>query len=259
MLRAIDAAHGSSKRRSRSRPSSTRDASPLLPALAPPKPPAEAVASPLGLKRHFAGLGERTTFPALSPLLVQIEDLLSAAECRDLIAVGARALSRGAAGVHAADPAWQTWRTCAGAWLTDEALAAATRRDADLGARAAATAHRVEQLVAQLTRRPASHQEPLHIVRYRPGEEYRPHLDVIPEQSRMPCGPRIFTVLIYGNDVDAGGETVFPSLDLAIRARAGRGLVFNPDDDRNLHAGAPVVRGEKYVFITWVHEHEFPG
>ena len=119
MLRAIDAAHGSSKRRSRSRPSSTRDASPLLPALAPPKPPAEAVASPLGLKRHFAGLGERTTFPALSPLLVQIEDLLSAAECRDLIAVGARALSRGAAGVHAADPAWQKWRTCAGAWLTD--------------------------------------------------------------------------------------------------------------------------------------------
>ena len=66
-------------------------------------------------------------------------------------------------------------------------------------------------------------------------------------------------LLIYGNDVDAGGETVFPSLDLAIRARAGRGLVFNPDDDRNLHAGAPVVRGEKYVFITWVHEHEFPG
>ena len=114
MLRAIDAAHGSSKRRSRSRPSGTRDASPLLPALAPPKPPAEAVASPLGLKRHFAGLGERTTFPALSPLLVQIEDLLSAAECRDLIAVGARALSRGAAGVHAADPAWQEWRTCAG-------------------------------------------------------------------------------------------------------------------------------------------------
>ena len=237
------------------RPPAARPPPPqLLPRLEPALGAADA---PLGLKRRFSGFGERTTFPRLSPLLVQIEDLLSAVECRDLIAAGAHAFSKSHAGVEAEDPRWQRWRTCAGAWISDETLSVARRRDADVGRRAAATVKRLEAVVAKLTKRPVSHQEPLHIVRYRPGEEYRPHMDVIPDQSRMPCGPRVFTVLVYGNDVACGGATEFPLLDVKIDARAGRAIVFNADDDRMLHAGAPVVKGEKYVFIKWVHENKF--
>ncbi len=101
--------------------------------------------------------------------------------------------------------------------------------------------------------------EPLHVLRYMPGQEFRPHLDALPGVSNQ----RAWTALVYLNDGYEGGETIFPELGLSVRARAGDALIFrNVDcdgraDPRTRHAGAPVTRGAKWLASRWIRERPF--
>lgn len=116
---------------------------------------------------------------------------------------------------------------------------------------------------------PVAHAEPLDLLRYQPGQEYRPHRDYLPpgdpSTGRAPHlpGQRVHTVFAYLTDVEEGGETAFPQLDLAIAPRRGRLVHFVNLDDagqpdpRTLHAGCPVVRGEKWLATIWTRERAF--
>ena len=99
--------------------------------------------------------------------------------------------------------------------------------------------------------------------RYAPGQEFRAHYDWFdtdagwwPAESKR-GGQRSFTAMAYLNDVEEGGETVFDRLGGSIAPQAGALLVWNnarPDGLPNIevrHAGAPVVRGTKYVITKW--------
>jgi len=135
----------------------------------------------------------------------------------------------------------------------------------------------VQQLVCRriaiATGLPIHHQEPMNILRYLPGEEYKPHYDFIrpwaPEAQGFAAeladmGQRAATVLIYLNEEFEGGATVFPRLNLSFRGRPGDALIFwnvsessEPERD-SLHAGAPVVRGEKWLLSQWIREKPHP-
>lgn len=96
--------------------------------------------------------------------------------------------------------------------------------------------------------------EVLQLLRYGPGQEYRPHLDAIPGFANQ----RVLTFLVYLNGEYEGGETEFPELGLSISGAAGTGLLFAnamPDgrpDPRMRHAGLPVRRGLKLVASRWI-------
>ena len=98
--------------------------------------------------------------------------------------------------------------------------------------------------------------EPLTVLRYRPGQQYHPHYDAYQEGSPQP--QRTFTALIWLNDAYEGGETRFPELGITVRGAVGDMLVFpnlGPDgkrEDRMLHAGLPVTRGEKWLASRWI-------
>ena len=70
------------------------------------------------------------------------------------------------------------------------------------------------------------------------------------------------TSLVYLSDVEAGGQTIFSNLDLAVEPQQGRVLVFHnctaasPSkvDGRTLHAGTPVEAGEKWACNKWVRQ-----
>jgi prolyl 4-hydroxylase len=90
--------------------------------------------------------------------------------------------------------------------------------------------------------------EQVRVKRYLPnGEEhFPPHVDVMGETSSR----RFMTAMIYLNS-PAGGETVFPNLDLRIAPETGKLLAFPP-----LwlfpHQGLP-PRGEpKYILHTYL-------
>jgi prolyl 4-hydroxylase len=111
--------------------------------------------------------------------------------------------------------------------------------------------------------------EPLTILRYRPGEEYRPHFDYLApgtyrnnEVASEP-GQRVHTIFTYLTDVEAGGATVFPRLGKQIWPAQGRIVHFRNLDDqgqadaRTLHAGAPVQAGEKWLATSWSRQRTF--
>jgi prolyl 4-hydroxylase len=101
--------------------------------------------------------------------------------------------------------------------------------------------------------------EPLQILRYRPGQEFRPHRDCIEDVANQ----RIFTMLVYLNDGYSGGETRFLETGLEVRGQTGDALLFrNASDDgcpdmSTLHAGLPVQAGEKYLASRWIRRRRF--
>jgi 2OG-Fe(II) oxygenase superfamily len=75
-----------------------------------------------------------------------------------------------------------------------------------------------------------------------------------------PAGDRLLTILIYLTTPQTGGGTHFRALDISIKARAGRLVVWNNllphggADHRMLHSGEPLVEGEKITLVTWVRQ-----
>jgi hypothetical protein len=112
---------------------------------------------------------------------------------------------------------------------------------------------------------PLKHAEPLILLRYLPGQEYKPHRDYLPPSRFTPvdeggAGQRQRTVIVYLNEPDAGGETDFPLLGRRIMPRKGLVLRFDNLDaqsgliDDSLHAGTPVIAGAKWICTLWIRE-----
>ena len=123
--------------------------------------------------------------------------------------------------------------------------------------------------IVQATGEPMSHQEMLGVLRYEPGQQYKPHGDfLLPDmQGRNPevdrSGQRIKTFLIYLNDDYIGGETEFVNIDLRARGAKGEGLVFHNvasdgvPDPKTIHAGRPVTGGVKWLSTMWIRDREY--
>jgi hypothetical protein len=101
--------------------------------------------------------------------------------------------------------------------------------------------------------------------RYLPSEQYYQHYDAFnldEEDGRRFAsngGQRTVTVLIYLNNVERGGQTSFPSLQLQVRPVQGMALIFFPAtvegilDPRALHAALPAV-DPKFVSQIWIRQ-----
>lgn len=77
-----------------------------------------------------------------------------------------------------------------------------------------------------------------------------------------PDGDRILTFLIYLTTPRKGGNTHFRALDVEVTGKAGRLVVWNnlfPDgrsDHRMIHAGTPLLEGDKTTLVTWLRQNE---
>lgn len=101
--------------------------------------------------------------------------------------------------------------------------------------------------------------EPLQVLRYRPGQEYRPHFDAIPGFANQ----RMLTMIVWLNDDYGGGETLFMQTGQKLKGRAGDALLFRNAtadgrrDEAAAHAGLPVTRGEKLIASRWIRQRRF--
>lgn len=130
---------------------------------------------------------------------------------------------------------------------------------------------RIDARVSALMGLPEEHGEGLQVMRYGVGGEYVPHFDYFaPDQKGSAShiatgGQRVSTLIMYLNDVEAGGETIFPRIDFSYVPRKGQGLYFEYADAQgaldplSLHGGAPVQRGEKWIVTKWMRERAFAG
>ena len=111
--------------------------------------------------------------------------------------------------------------------------------------------------------------EPLQGQRYRPGQAFKSHTDYFDpggaDFARIcaTAGNRTWTLMIYLNEVAAGGATRFDAIGQAIEPRTGRLLAWNnrrPDGSPNpatLHQGMKVQDGTKYLITKWYRERPF--
>lgn len=119
--------------------------------------------------------------------------------------------------------------------------------------------HALNRRIAAASGTDVAQGEPLQVLRYRPGEEYKPHFDAIPGFDNQ----RILTCLVWLNEDYEGGETLFLKTGLRAKGRKGDALLFcNVDadgqrDENSVHAGLPVKRGEKWLASRWIREHSF--
>ncbi|WP_229416170.1 prolyl hydroxylase family protein [Pseudoduganella armeniaca] len=76
-------------------------------------------------------------------------------------------------------------------------------------------------------------------------------------------GQRTATLIVYLNDVEDAGDTVFPKLGLSVVPKKGAAVYFeymNDEgqlDEATLHGGAPVGAGDKWVMTKWVRQEAF--
>lgn len=119
--------------------------------------------------------------------------------------------------------------------------------------------NRINRRLAALTGTEAGMGEPLHMLRYAPGQQYRRHVDALPGVANQ----RQWTVLLYLNAGFEGGETEFSELGIRVRGNPGDAIVFRdmlPDgsaDMRTSHAGLPVTRGEKWLATRWIRQRPY--
>ena len=119
--------------------------------------------------------------------------------------------------------------------------------------------HALNRRFAAVSRTPVEAGEPLQVLRYRPGQEYRPHMDAIPNAENQ----RIVTLIVYLNDGFAGGETMFLRTGTSFVGAPGDALLFrNAGDDgrpdpMSQHAGQPVRSGEKIIASRWIRQQPF--
>ncbi|HET9638329.1 MAG TPA: 2OG-Fe(II) oxygenase, partial [Allosphingosinicella sp.] len=181
-----------------------------------------------------------------APYVAAARSFMTEAECRYLKAAGEPGLQPSAVvdpatGRMVPHPVRSSDAAMFGVYAEDPAINALNRRIAAL------SGTRLDQ------------GEPLQLLRYRPGGEYKPHMDALPAEPNQ----RILTVLVYLTDDYEGGETRFPNTGLTFRGKTGDALLFRNAgadgraDPLALHAGLPVTSGTKYLASRWIRAGKF--
>ncbi|MDF2461999.1 MAG: proline dioxygenase [Ramlibacter sp.] len=200
--------------------------------------------------------GDRAVQVLLSldhPRIVLFGDFLSSAECDELVEMARPRMIRSKT-VSDRDGIDQTHdaRTSTGTYFH--------RGTTDL-------VSRIDARIAHLVNWPVDHGEGLQVLNYAPGAEYKPHFDYF-DPSRPgsavvigKAGQRVGTLVMYLNEPEQGGATVFPDAGLSIMPRKGSAVFFSyarPDASTGtLHGGAPVIAGEKWIATKWLRERVF--
>ena len=102
--------------------------------------------------------------------------------------------------------------------------------------------------------------------RYAPGQYFKAHHDYFHEgESYWPGmkasgGQRVWTAMIFLNEVEEGGATWFPQAGLRVAPRRGTLLAWNnmradgSPNEFTLHEGTAVSEGVKYIITKWFRE-----
>lgn len=215
---------------------------------------------------HESQPGLNLSFPGLKilhldPPVITVDNFFTDAECDEYLAL------------HSGDSSsvYQLEQSATFSGLTAQARTSTTwfvayQRVPYLLARAAALLG-VEDI--------ARFEEP-QLVRYQPGQYFNWHYDEVPSSSLFNGGQRVATLLVYLNDVPAGGRTTFRDLraggidangqplQLQVAPKKGRAILFFPasqdgtPDERTLHAGESTRDGEiKWIAQLWLHEKPY--
>jgi prolyl 4-hydroxylase len=196
-------------------------------------------------------ISDNVTLYSTDPIVYVVSDFLSHEECGAFIELGKGKMER-ATVITDAEHEVHAARTNDYCWLQHDSNE---------------LVHEVSKRFSVLVKMPINNAEQFQLVYYGPGNQYKPHFDAFDKNTEegqknwFPGGQRMVTALAYLNDVEEGGETDFPDINVSVKPNKGDVVVFhnciegtteiNPDA---LHAGSPVVSGEKWAVNLWFRE-----
>eukprot|EP01139_Manchomonas_bermudensis_P023737 Amastigsp_a841495_34.p1 type:complete len:323 gc:universal Amastigsp_a841495_34:1000-32(-) len=241
------------------------------------EPPLPFRVLPLGPSHPNTPPGFRDVYPVLvsvrdnpdlevtvlneEPLILQIEDFLTAEECVHFIELMKRSgLARstvvGGMTGQSFRREYSEVRTSSNTWCMGECFDDPVTVN---------VSRRIALLLHQKSRDYAEH---LQMLEYTTGQFYKQHNDYIDSQKTFGGGSRLYTFFMYLTDVDLGGETEFVNLGIAVKPKRGRAVLwpnvrYNPprdmSDDRTDHQAKPVLSTTdiKYAINSWQHLGDF--
>lgn len=125
----------------------------------------------------------------------------------------------------------------------------------------------LEKRISILTNWPEENGEGLQILQYKPGAEYKPHYDYFDPVSLGSTailkrgGQRVGTFIVYLEEPEKGGGTLFPDVNFEVLPKKGNAVFFSYSiphpSSKSLHAGTPVIKGEKWIATKWLRENKF--
>jgi prolyl 4-hydroxylase len=102
---------------------------------------------------------------------------------------------------------------------------------------------------------------------YEVGQEFKHHNDYFTGDSYINhclySGQRTYTLMIYLNDVEEGGETDFPQLGKSFTPKKRMAVVWKnsngqgTENPASIHAGMPVIKGKKIIVTKWIRERKW--
>jgi prolyl 4-hydroxylase len=124
----------------------------------------------------------------------------------------------------------------------------------------------IDARIAALMGLDARKGEPWQGQRYKKGQQFKIHHDAFEtdtwywQDARPKGGQTTWTVMIYLNEPEGGGETHFPEAMLSIKPATGMLAIWNNLDLEGeinkaaFHEGCPVTAGRKYIMTKWFRE-----
>ena len=195
----------------------------------------------------------------LNPLVAVVDDFLGAAECDAVIEAGRGRMQRA------------TVIDAQGEGVEREGR---TNTHCELPPDICPQVLPMLMKIGMALRMPVQHAETPALLHYTAAQEFRPHYDGIAlefsgdgaERFERGGGQRLFSAMVYLNDVEEGGATTFPALDITVAPLRGRLLVFantmagsRERAELSIHAGEPVTAGEKWAAVTFWRERPPAG
>jgi prolyl 4-hydroxylase len=126
---------------------------------------------------------------------------------------------------------------------------------------------KVNQHIGHITNFNMAQAEELQVANYGIGGHYNAHFDFFrnpndpnTKQIEAHLGDRIATFLMYMTNVEAGGATTFPAINVTLFPQKGAAAFWynlhrdGRGDVRTLHEGCPVLAGNKWVSNKWIRE-----
>lgn len=193
--------------------------------------------------KWYPAWGQTEVFGGGGNLIYKLSHFLSEQECEELIEEGKKDLKPS---------------TILG---EDDPSKIRTSNTSQIGSTSTELISKIDKRICEALGLPMMFSEPLQLHYYESGTFFDEHTDYLPKNKLnaydASFGQRSFSVLIYLNTVNSGGETSFSELNLTFSPELGVALVWNNIDEnfqtKSLmkHSGEIVTNGFKAVLTKW--------
>ena len=170
-------------------------------------------------KEYPKKIADNVTMYAADPILYVVDNFLSNEECDAFIKASEGKLQPSTV-INLDNELQHENRTSENCWVEHDAN--------DI-------VHEVSKRLSILVQIPIRNAEQYQLVYYKKGAKYMPHFDSFDYETEdgkkywEPGGQRMITVIAYLNDVEEGGETGFPKLDINIPAKKAKVAIIVAD------------------------------